>query len=49
VLKRVMARIQTSFPIPKFGSSFDFGVLYDSYALNSGLSDSLFDARGGAQ
>ena len=49
VLKRVMARIQTSFPIPKFGSSFDFGVIYDAYALNSGLPDSLFDARGGAQ
>ena len=49
VLKRVMARIQTSFPIPKFGSSFDFGLIYDSFAINTGLADSLFDARGGPQ
>jgi hypothetical protein len=42
VLSRVLARIETTIPIPHFGTSFDFGVQFTQYALNRGLPDSLF-------
>jgi hypothetical protein len=42
VLSRVLARIETTIPIPHYGTSFDFGVQFTQYALNTGLPDSLF-------
>lgn len=45
VLKRVLVRATMSIPIPRFGRSFDFGILYDQYAVNEGLADSLFEER----
>jgi hypothetical protein len=45
VLKRVLLRARMSFTIPKFGNTFDFGLLFDDYAVNHGLDDSLFVAR----
>ena len=42
VLSRVLARIETTIPIPHFGTSFDFGMQFTQYALNAGLPDSLF-------
>jgi len=49
VLKRVLMRAETSIPIPKLGRSFDIGLLFDDYAVNAGLADSLFEERGGAR
>jgi hypothetical protein len=49
VLKRVLVRASMSLPIPTFGRSFDFGILYDQYAVNEGLADSLFEVRGAAR
>jgi hypothetical protein len=42
VLSRVLARIETTLPFPRFGRSFDFGLQFTDYALNTGLPDSLF-------
>jgi len=42
VLRRVMLRAELTIPFPKFGKSFDMAVLYDDYAINKGLPDSLF-------
>lgn len=42
VLSRVLARIETTIPIPRYGTSFDFGLQFSQYVLNSGLPDSLF-------
>jgi hypothetical protein len=47
VLKRVLLRAETSIPIPRIGRAFDIGILYDDYAVNVGLDDSLFAGRGG--
>ncbi len=49
VLKRVLVRVETSLPLPNLGRSFDFGLVYDQYAVNAGLDDSLFEARGGTR
>jgi hypothetical protein len=42
VLKRVLLRGEFTVPIPKFGRSFDVGIVYSDYRMNAGLSDSLF-------
>jgi hypothetical protein len=42
VLSRVLARVETTIPIPRFGRSFDFGLQFSQYAINTGLPDSLF-------
>jgi hypothetical protein len=42
VVKRVLARAETTIPLPRLGQRFDFAIDYDDYAINSGLSDSLF-------
>jgi hypothetical protein len=44
VLNRVLLRATTSFRIPKFGDTFDFGLLFADYSVNTGLDDSLFVA-----
>jgi hypothetical protein len=43
VLKRVLVRGEMAIPITPLGRSFDFGIQYDAYALNSGLEDSWFE------
>ncbi len=49
LLKRVLARITATWPLPRLGRSFDFALHFDEYALNSGLSDTLFTKPGSAQ
>jgi len=47
VLGRVLLRAEMTLPFPVVGNSFDMTLVYDDYALNAGLPDSLFvDARG---
>ena len=45
VLARVMMRGELTIPMPKFGRSFEFGVIYDDYQINPALPDSLFARR----
>jgi hypothetical protein len=47
MLKRVLMRARLTISIPKLGNTFDFGLLFDDYAVNSGLADSLFAANAG--
>jgi hypothetical protein len=49
VLKRVLLRAETSIPIPHIGRAFDVGILYDDYAVNAGLDDTLFTAGKGSR
>ena len=42
VLSRVLMRIESTLPLPRVGHSFDMSLLFDQYAINSGLDDSLF-------
>ncbi len=42
VLSRLLARIESTLPLPRFGRSFDLGISFTDYALNTGLPDSLF-------
>ena len=46
VMRRALMRAETTIPIPKFGKSFDFLIAFDNYAINTGLSDSLFVTTG---
>jgi len=46
VLKRVLMRAELTFSIPKFGKAFDFALLFDDYATNHGIPDSLFTGPG---
>ena len=48
MLSRLLARVETTIPIPRYGRSFDLGVQFSQYAINTGLPDSLFvTPRGG--
>lgn len=47
VLKRVLLRAQGTIPLPKLGRRFDISLRFDDYALNRGLSDSVFDVDAG--
>lgn len=49
VLSRVLARIETTIPIPRYGTSFDFGLQFSQYAINTGLPDSLFTTGAAAK
>lgn len=52
VLSRILARIQTTIPIPRYGTSFDLGIQFADYRVNAGLPDSLFTvakSKGGAK
>ena len=42
VLKRVLVRLEAGLPLPQVGRSFDLGLQFGSYAINTGLPDSLF-------
>ena len=45
VLNRVMLRAELTIPVPKVGRSFDIGIAYDDYTVNTGLPDSLFTGK----
>jgi hypothetical protein len=45
VLNRVLLRAELTIPVPKLGRSFDIGIAYDDYAINTGLPDSLFTGK----
>ncbi len=53
VLARVLARIELTLPLPRFGRSFDLAMAFNDYTVNTGLPDSLFAApakgNGGAR
>lgn len=42
VLHRVLARVRTTIPLPRYGTSIDFALQFTEYAVNRGLPDSLF-------
>jgi hypothetical protein len=45
VLTRVLLRAEANLPLPIIGRAFDISLLFDHYAINSGLADSLFTGR----
>jgi hypothetical protein len=45
VLARVMMRGELTVPMPKFGRTFEFAILYDDYQINPDLPDSVFTGR----
>jgi hypothetical protein len=53
VLSRVLLRVETTIPIPTYGRTFDFGMQFTRFTVNTGLPDSIFTAvagrRGGAR
>ena len=46
VLHRVLMRAHFTLPLPRIGRRMDLSLLFDQYALNSGLPDSVFTSRG---
>jgi hypothetical protein len=44
VLSRVLARVEATIPLPRFGRAFDFGLQCTDYAINRGIPDSVFTA-----
>jgi hypothetical protein len=42
MLSRILLRMELTISIPHIGRSFDVGILFDNYHVNSGLPDSLF-------
>ena len=44
VLSRALVRMELTLPVPKLGRSFDVGMAFTDYTVNTGLPDSLFDA-----
>ena len=45
LLNRVMLRAELTIPMPKVGRSFDIGIAYDDYKVNTGLPDALFTGK----
>ena len=46
VLRRMLARVELTLPVPEFGRVFDMAWHFDEYAINTGLADDFFPARG---
>ncbi len=46
-LSRVLVRVETTLPIPRYGRHFDLAIDYTQFAINTGLPDSLFAGAGG--
>ena len=42
VLSRTLVRMELTVPLPRIGRSFDFGMAFSDYTLNTDLPDSLF-------
>ena len=49
VLKRVLLRVEFTLPLPTLGRWCDVSMRFDDYAINAGLDDAIFEARGGAR
>lgn len=45
VLGRVMMKGELTIPMPKWGRTFEFAILYDDYQINPDLPDSVFTGR----
>jgi len=45
VMKRMVMRAQLTMSIPKFGNAVEFAILFDDYAINRGVPDSVFTMR----
>jgi hypothetical protein len=45
VLGRVLMRASTTISLPKIGNTFDMSLLFEQYAINHGLSDTLFTVK----
>ena len=46
VLSRALVRMELTVPMPRIGKTFDFGLAFTDYHINSGLPDSLFAKPG---
>ena len=47
VLHRLLVRAHFTFPMPRFGRSFDLAMRFDDYAVNRGIDDAIFGSRAG--
>ena len=47
VLASILLRARMTVPLPSVGHAFDMAIHYDQYAINRGLSDSLFVGAAG--
>jgi hypothetical protein len=45
VLSRMMMRVDLTVPVPRIGRSVEFAIVFDDYAINHGVPDSVFSAR----
>lgn len=45
VLSRVMMKGELTVPMPKWGRTFEFAILYDDYQINPAIPDSVFTGR----
>jgi hypothetical protein len=45
VMHRMLMRAQLTMPMPKIGSAIEFAFLFDDYAINRGVPDSVFVVR----
>jgi outer membrane lipoprotein-sorting protein len=46
VLSRALVRMELTVPMPRIGKTFDFGLSFTDYAINTGLPDTLFTEAG---
>jgi hypothetical protein len=49
VLKRVLLRGEFTLPLPVLGRTFDLSIQFDDYAINRGIDDAIFEAKGAAR
>lgn len=42
VLTKVLMRVETTIPVPRFGRVFDFGIQQSEWTINQGVPDSVF-------
>jgi len=43
VLSRMLVRMELTIPMPRIGKTFDFGIAFSDYTINTALPDSLFE------
>lgn len=44
VLSRALVRMELTIPMPRIGKTFDFGMSFTDYTINTSLPDSLFES-----
>jgi hypothetical protein len=42
LLSRMLVRMELTIPVPRIGKTFDFGIAFTDYTINTSLPDSLF-------